>query len=103
MASNNEKKRSSSDLRSRIWLILIVLAMIAFAFWASGPIPDKNAPLIPPTSTPNTVTPKAGLLTPTPVIEIIEKTPTTGVIFGVIVVVLILVIGVLISLRSSKN
>jgi hypothetical protein len=89
-------------LRSRIWLILIVLAMVAFTIWASGPVPPKDAELT-PTATTAVVTPKAGEVVPTPVVEIIEKTPTTGVIYGGVIVMLILVIGVLISVRTIKN
>ncbi len=96
------KNDKNTDLRSRIWLILIVLAMVAFTIWASGPVPPKDADLT-PTATTAVFTPKAGVATPTPVVEIIEKTPTTGVIFGGAIVLLILLIGVLISVRTMKN
>ncbi len=100
MPQNQKNANQHSELRSRIWLILIVLAMIAFTIWASGPVPDKNAPLYP---TPTLSALSTGTVMPTAVPEIIEKTPTTGVIFGAILVALIVVVGVLISLRAAKN
>jgi len=97
-----QKPKSDSILRSRIFLILLVVAMVAFTIWVSGPVPDKNADLT-ATATPIPVTLDAGTQAVTPVVDIIEKTPTTGVIYGVIAVVLILLIGVWISIRLNKN
>lgn len=102
MPQKQKTANQHSELRSRIWLILIVLAMIAFTIWASGPVPDKNAPLY-PTPTPTLSALSTGTVLPTAIPEIIEKTPTTGVIFGAVIIVLILVVGVLISLRAAKN
>ncbi|MEA5078628.1 MAG: hypothetical protein VB013_08670 [Anaerolineaceae bacterium] len=104
MPENPKTQKRNSDLRSRIWLILIVIVMIAFTIWASGPVPDKNAPLYPtPSPTAPVLTPKAGTPMPTPDIEIIEKTPTTGVIYGAVFVSVLLVAGVLISVRTMKD
>jgi hypothetical protein len=88
--------------RSRIFLMLLVLAMIAFTIWVSGPIPDKNATLI-ATSTPHPAILTAGTTQTTPVIEIMEKTPTTGVILGGIIVIVVLFVGTFIVSRNYKN
>jgi hypothetical protein len=104
MPETSENQKRNSELRSRVWLILIVMVMIAFTIWASGPVPDKNAPLYPtPTATAQMLTPKDGTPMPTPEPEIIEKTPTTGVIYGTVLVSVLLVAGVLITLRSIKD
>lgn len=104
MPETSENKQRNSELRSRIWLILIVMVMIAFTIWASGPVPDKNAPLYPtPTSTAQIATPQSGTPMPTPEPEMIEKTPTTGVIYGAVLVSVLLVAGVLLTMRSIKD
>ena len=104
MSETTEKKQRNTELRSRIWMVLIVLVMIAFSIWASGPVPDKNAPLYPtPSPTAPVITPKDGTPLPTPTNEIIEKTPTTGVIYGAVFVSALLVAGVLITVKSMKD
>jgi hypothetical protein len=104
MPETSETKQRNSELRSRIWMILIVLVMIAFTIWASGPVPDKNAPLYPtPTSTAPVITPKDGTPFPTPEVDMIEKTPTTGVIYGAVFVSVLLIAGVYITMRSIKD
>ncbi len=104
MPETPQTQQRNSDMRSRIWLVLIVIVMIAFSIWASGPVPDKNASLYPtPSPTAPVLTPKAGTAMPPPDIESIEKTPTTGVIYGAVFVSVLLVAGVLISVRSMKD
>ena len=99
-----QKKLLNLDpiLRSRILLILLVLAMVAFTIWISGPVPDKNAaPTAIPTPLPLVLTP--GAIEATPVNVLLEKTPTSGVIFGVIIVMVILLGGTLIASRGNKG
>ena len=90
------------NLSSRILLILLVLAMVAFTIWISGPIPDKNVDLT-ASPTPQPVVLNAGTVEATPANGLLEKTPTTGVIFVVVAVIVILFAGTLIASRWNKN
>jgi hypothetical protein len=93
-----DKKKQVMEFGSRILLFLVVILMIAFTIWASGPIPDKNAELT-PTATPNLLAQNNGAAA----VEFIEKTPTTGVIYAGLLVVVILLVGVGIATKTSKD
>jgi hypothetical protein len=92
------------DLSARILLVLVVIGALGFAIFLSGPKPDSledyamyftptplptNFPIPMPVYTTQTVSP--------------EYAQTTGVMVGVITVVLIVVLGTLYELLRSKK
>jgi hypothetical protein len=82
---------------SRILLVLVVIGLVAFTMWVSGPVPPKDQPLI-ITETPTpTLNPLSTLQAATAVQPLIEKTPTSGVLVGTLIIVLIVLIGTMVT------
>jgi hypothetical protein len=91
------QKLKKSTLVSRLLQVVLVILLIIATTYISGPLPQKDAQgrII---STEQAANNTVG----TPVIEIIEKTPTSGVIVAVIGVILIILAGTAVSMRNQK-
>ena len=99
-------KKFSFDLKnypevvSRVLLVVLVILMIGVTIWISGPLPqrDSEGMIITPQATDignfQTIQGK------TP--DILETTPTSGVILASLGVVLIILTGTVITFRSQK-
>jgi len=87
---------------SRILLVLLVLLLVAATIWISGPLPqrDSEGMIITPQAQPTTIS----LLTDNHyrAPDILETTPTSGVVLGAFGVVLIILLGTFIAERNQK-
>jgi hypothetical protein len=92
--------RNYSEIISRILMVVLVMLMIGVTIWISGPLPqrDSEGMIITPQTTPignlQTIQGK------TP--DILETTPTSGVILAALGVVLVVLGGTAITFRSQK-
>lgn len=86
-----------STFVSRLLKIILVILLIIATTYISGPLPQKDAQgrII-------ATEPAVNHAVGTPVIEIIEKTPTSGVVVAVVGVILIVLAGTAVSMRNQK-
>lgn len=125
MDSNPKRPRSlkiDRSIISRILLILLVVVMVIFTIWVSGPVPPKDDTRIvtrpyhtaigvvqsPPASAdtngqptvPTKLTTEESRIDP----EVAsDQVTTTGVVFGTIAIVLIVLVGTLFTIWQSKE
>jgi hypothetical protein len=88
-------------LISRISMVLLVFVLIAATIWLSGPLPQRDAEgmIITPQSTITNISqPAVARMQP----DILETTPTSGVVLAGMGIVAIILVGTAISIRSQK-
>jgi hypothetical protein len=88
-------------LLSRILLVIVVILMIGVTIWISGPLPqrDEFGTIITPQATVTSNLPTGGgRIAP----EILETTPTSGVILAGLGVITIILMGTAISIKSQR-
>lgn len=104
------KKKSSLKIdpgfRSRLLLVLLVIALVALTMWLSGPTPHDDGLAATATLEPTLVN-QFGKSTPEvehpEIANIDDQVSTTGVIAGTILIVSIVFIGTLFSLWQIKD
>lgn len=95
------KLKKNPELVSRLILVVLVVFLIGATIWLSGPLPQRDTegqiitPQAVPTSIIHTVGGKAAP-------DILETTPTSGVILASLGVVVIILAGTFISIKSQK-
>lgn len=124
----NSKKKGLRSIKidrgivSRILLILLVIGMVIFTIWISGPVPPKDdtriitkpyhtamgqsqETLIASNKTGDqTVMDTMAIAEPYVTPEVTsDQVTTTGVVFGTIAIVLIIIVGTLFTLWQSKD
>ena len=99
---NKRKLKIDPELRSRVLLVLLVLILVSTTIWISGPLPkrDSEGMIITPQTT---ITNDLLLTRNNKPVDILETTPTSGVTLAGLGVVVILLVGTFISLRSQKQ
>lgn len=88
-------------LLSRMLMVVVIIFLVGVTIWISGPIPqrDEYGAIITPQPTITTSLQPAGVrIAP----EILETTPTSGVILAGLGVIFIILAGTAISIRSQK-
>jgi hypothetical protein len=96
----NFNLKKYSDTISLVVIVLLVILMIGVTIQISGPLPQRNAegmiitPQVTPVSNFQTIRGKAP--------DILETTPTSGVILASLLVVFIVLAGTAIVMRSQK-
>jgi type IV secretory pathway TrbD component len=88
-------------LLSRILLVIVVIFMIGVTIWISGPLPerDETGAIITPQATATSNLPNArSRIAP----DILETTPTSGVILAGLGVITIILVGTAISIKSQQ-
>jgi hypothetical protein len=89
------------EVISRVLLVILVILMIGATIWISGPLPqrDSEGMIITPQATDiGDLQAASGRTAP----DVLETTPTSGVILATLGVVLIILGGTAITLRSQK-
>jgi hypothetical protein len=94
--------KAEPGLFSRVLLVLLVIALVAFTMWISGPVPsDEELAGIPAiTQTSSLSVTGQATVEPEP---IIEQTPTSGVLAGTIAIVVIIFVGTLVTIWQMRD
>lgn len=95
-------KKIESAVLSRILLVLLVLAMVAFTVWVSGPVPPKQGTEPTATLLPKLETVKPSQQSPDDWI-MHDQATTTGVVLGTVVIFLIVTAGTLIGVWQARE
>lgn len=95
------KFKIDPGLLSRLLMVIVIVFLVAITIWVSGPLPqrDEYGVIITPQPTATTfMQPADNRVAP----EILETTPTSGVILASLWVIFIILAGTAISIRSQK-
>jgi len=101
LKKNFLKIQFDSGLRSRLFLVLLVIFLIGVTIWISGPLPqrDSEGMIITPQAT---ITSSLNAAPGKKTADILETTPTSGVILAGLGVVTIILAGTFFSIKSQK-
>jgi hypothetical protein len=101
-----EKKQKSSKIESplfsRILLVLLVLAMVVFTVWVSGPVPPKQGTEPTATLLPKLETVKPSQASPDDWI-MHDQATTDGVVLGTVAIFLIIMVGTLVGVWQARD
>lgn len=89
-----------TGLSSRLFLILLVVAILIIAMLLSGPKPKEYTPISTSTPIPVGITPSIIVPTRAPSPEYVQA---TGVIVAVVTIVLIVIIGTIVEIIRDKD
>jgi alkyl hydroperoxide reductase subunit AhpF len=97
-----KKQRSFPIVLSQLLLVLLVIGLVILTIWISGPLPERNEEgiIITPQATATTMPSLFQHNQKAP--DILETTPTSGVIVGMIGVVMIILAGTFIAYQRQK-
>ena len=92
-----------AGFRSRVLLVLLVVVMVLITIYVSGPIPNYEESMATATAQPIKMDPNTLMQITAKVPDILETTPTTGVVIGAAVVTIIIIAGTLIAIRGKDK
>jgi hypothetical protein len=94
--------KKNPELVSRLILVVLVVFLIGATIWLSGPLPqrDTEGQIITPKSVP---TSSIQMVTGKDAPDILETTPTSGVILAGLGVVIIILVGTFISIKTQNK